>query len=315
MNSYTFCQTIYLALLVFSLSIVGNAQAPKSPKPIIAGVVNGKATSLPKPEYPEDARTAKISGKVGVRVLIDEKGKVISAVTESGLENVSLRVSAEAAALKATFSPTLLSGKPVKVSGVIVYNFVAEKSNEEKLAPFAVSTFLTMVRVFATDETRLKKEFPASDPLKSQLGEYPQFETEFKAIVDLESMPAGERVGAIDRTKIAIRAKLNPSDRWQFDLGVPMGEMINEFAQFSDESDDDTPDLGKLDQSKIKLALNTINDLTLSAPTEFPPDILQKLKDLASSKPKDNGITSENVLDFYTKLAALFEIISPGVTK
>ena len=157
-----------------------------------------------------------------------------------------------------------------------------------------------MVRVFATDETRLKKEFPASDPLKSQLGEYPQFETEFKAIVDLESMPAGERVGAIDRTKIAIRA---------------MGEMINEFAQFSDESDDDTPDLGKLDQSKIKLALNTINDLTLSAPTEFPPDILQKLKDLASSKPKDNGITSENVLDFYTKLAALFEIISPGVTK
>ncbi|MCA1623063.1 MAG: hypothetical protein LC768_14495 [Acidobacteria bacterium] len=37
-----------------------------------------------------------------------------------------LRQAAEAAARQAKFSPTLLGGKAVKISGVIVYNFVPE---------------------------------------------------------------------------------------------------------------------------------------------------------------------------------------------
>jgi protein TonB len=59
---------------------------------------------------------------VAVQVLIDEDGRVISANAVSG--HPLLRGAAEQAARGARFSQTLLSGQPVKVSGVITYNFV-----------------------------------------------------------------------------------------------------------------------------------------------------------------------------------------------
>lgn len=93
-----------------------------SPKSISGGVLNGKATSLPKPEYPPAAMAVRASGAVSVQVLIDENGDVVSANAVSG--HPLLRAASEAAARGAKFSPTLLEGNPVKVSGVITYNFV-----------------------------------------------------------------------------------------------------------------------------------------------------------------------------------------------
>ena len=91
------------------------------PKTISGGVLNGKATSLPKPPYPAAARAVQASGAVTVQVLISESGSVISATAVSG--HPLLRSAAVSAARGAHFSPTLLSGQPVKVSGVITYNF------------------------------------------------------------------------------------------------------------------------------------------------------------------------------------------------
>ena len=97
---------------------------PKNvPKTVSGGVVNGKATSLVKPTYPAAARAVRASGAVNVQVLIDENGNVISASAVSG--HPLLRSSAVQAARASKFNPTLLSGQPVKVSGIIVYNFVA----------------------------------------------------------------------------------------------------------------------------------------------------------------------------------------------
>jgi len=92
------------------------------PKQISGGVLNGKATSLPKPPYPPAARAVRASGAVTVQVLIDESGSVVSATAVSG--HALLRAAAVQAARGARFSPTQLSGQPVKVSGVITYNFV-----------------------------------------------------------------------------------------------------------------------------------------------------------------------------------------------
>ncbi|MEJ7624737.1 MAG: energy transducer TonB [Pyrinomonadaceae bacterium] len=92
------------------------------PKTISQGVLNGKATSLPKPAYPAAARAVRAAGSVSVQVLINESGSVISATAVSG--HPLLKAAAAAAARGARFSPTLLSGQPVKVSGVITYNFV-----------------------------------------------------------------------------------------------------------------------------------------------------------------------------------------------
>ena len=85
------------------------------------GVINGKATYLPPPPYPAPAKLVGAFGVVNVQVTIDEHGKVISSRAVDG--HALLRGPAEAAAWKAKFSPTLLSKVPVKVTGVIVYNF------------------------------------------------------------------------------------------------------------------------------------------------------------------------------------------------
>lgn len=100
--------------------------SPKTnpPKTISGGVLNGKAIDLPKPPYPPAARAVRASGAVNVQVTVDEDGNVVSAVAVSG--HPLLRPSAVTAARNAKFKPTILSGKAVKVTGVIVYNFAPE---------------------------------------------------------------------------------------------------------------------------------------------------------------------------------------------
>jgi len=89
-----------------------------------AGVLNGHAVRLAKPNYPNSARKAHASGLVVVEVVIDEKGKVISARAVSG--DPLLHDAAVEAAKKSLFTPTMLGGEPVKVTGFIHYNFVPQ---------------------------------------------------------------------------------------------------------------------------------------------------------------------------------------------
>jgi len=97
-------------------------EAPKPPKVVSKGVITSQAISLPRPIYPELAKRMRIQGTVSVQVLVDVDGRVISAKALSG--SPFLTVEAQKAAMQARFSPTLLSDQPVKVSGVITYNFV-----------------------------------------------------------------------------------------------------------------------------------------------------------------------------------------------
>jgi len=112
------------------VQIADEPPPPEAPKPtpprapISGGVLNGKAISLPKPQYPQIARAAHASGTVTVQVLIDENGNVVSAHAVSG--HSLMQAVAVQAARGARFSPTKLSGQPVKVTGVITYNFVAQ---------------------------------------------------------------------------------------------------------------------------------------------------------------------------------------------
>jgi TonB family protein len=135
------------AAIALSGSALGQTEQVRT---ISGGVLNGKAVSLPKPEYAIDAKEAKAQGAVAVDVEIDENGTVVSAVSrpydqaakkneDGSLAEVrelhpALRQSAETAALAARFSPTLLSGAPVRVKGTIMYNFVAGEPVETKNA-------------------------------------------------------------------------------------------------------------------------------------------------------------------------------------
>ncbi len=104
-------------------------EPPPPPKPtphapISGGVLNGKAVHLVQPPYPPIARSAHASGQVVVQVLIDENGNVVAAHATSG--HPLLQAAAVNAARSSKFTPTKLSGQPVKVNGVIIYNFLAQ---------------------------------------------------------------------------------------------------------------------------------------------------------------------------------------------
>jgi protein TonB len=97
---------------------------PTPHAPVSGGVLNGKAIHLVQPPYPPIARSAHASGQVVVQVLIDENGNVVAAHATSG--HPLLAAAAVNAARSSKFTPTKLSGQPVKVNGVIIYNFVAQ---------------------------------------------------------------------------------------------------------------------------------------------------------------------------------------------
>ncbi len=112
------------SILLFGIQI-SQAQTPATPvKQISGGVLNGKAVTLAKPAYPAAARAVDAAGTVNVKVTIDEEGNVVSAEAVSG--HPLLQTAAVQAAQQSTFKPTFLSGQAVKVTGVIVYNFLAD---------------------------------------------------------------------------------------------------------------------------------------------------------------------------------------------
>lgn len=88
---------------------------------LISDLVNGKAINLVKPRVTATIRSLGLRGSVKVKVLIGKNGRVISATGGTG--HKLLLTQAIAAARRSTFSPTLLNGSPVKVRGLILYNF------------------------------------------------------------------------------------------------------------------------------------------------------------------------------------------------
>ena len=97
-------------------------EPPKPPRVVSKGVITGLATYLPKPAYTQMAKQVRAQGSISVQVLIDETGRVVSAKALGG--SPFLTVEAQKAAMQARFSPTMLGNQPVKVSGIITYNFV-----------------------------------------------------------------------------------------------------------------------------------------------------------------------------------------------
>lgn len=98
---------------------LGDVSDPAVP----AEVLNGRALTLPRPAYSEEARRYRVQGVVIIAVTIDEHGRVIEAKDLCGGNPLLVNGSLESAR-GARFTPTKLSGQPVKVRGVITYRFV-----------------------------------------------------------------------------------------------------------------------------------------------------------------------------------------------
>lgn len=94
---------------------------PADGKPLEVGSLLPKAAQTVQPSYPATARSARISGRVTVFLMVDEKGTVAAVERTDGPE--MLRRAAEDAARRWRFRPTVVNGQPVRVSGFINFNF------------------------------------------------------------------------------------------------------------------------------------------------------------------------------------------------
>lgn len=86
-----------------------------------------KLLAKPQPTCPEAAKAKGISGSVFIRLMADTDGNVISATISSGpplLQEAALDV-----AKHARLRPTKLSGQPVKVTGLLRYDFILDRNS------------------------------------------------------------------------------------------------------------------------------------------------------------------------------------------
>lgn len=90
-------------------------------KPVNVGSLIEKATQKINPSYPQNAKTARITGIVTVYVEVDPAGAVSNVQTTSG--PMLLRQAAADAARRWKFRPTVVGGQPVRVAGYINFNF------------------------------------------------------------------------------------------------------------------------------------------------------------------------------------------------
>lgn len=100
------------------------APTPEAKKilPVTSTMLQSKALRKIQPAYPTIAKTIKAQGAVPVQITISEEGTVIEATPMGG--HPTLRDAARQAALQWVFSPTVLNGKPMKVTGIISFNFI-----------------------------------------------------------------------------------------------------------------------------------------------------------------------------------------------
>src|SRR5215471_10732396 len=171
MKSFASFATCILALTIS----IAQAQPPQKSKPrrltVSGGVLQGTAIKKVSPPYPPIARAARAEGKVEVQVTISEQGKVIEAIVVSG--HPLLREASVDAAKQWVFKPTELSGAPVKVQGILVFNFtlVEDDSKEPEIVPRDAEEYLTRgeARLAKGDDQGAIADFTKSIELDQRL--------------------------------------------------------------------------------------------------------------------------------------------------
>jgi Gram-negative bacterial TonB protein C-terminal len=298
-----FKKSVFTLLVMIVLAGFALPQAESGGvKPISGGVVNGKAVSLPKPEFPSEVH---VSGLVNVQVLIDESGAVVKATAVSGAQ--PLRASAEAAALKAKFSPTTLSGRPVKVSGVIVYNFTPPAANEQKLKPLEIAALLYIVRDSVNNVEFLDRIFSSKDFVREAADDYPELAAELAPLKSFKATPVSERLELIDKVIAAYRAKAGSAAAWQIELGRAFAECMTQlFPAFSG----DVMDGSKVSEVRLRLSLARIQGLASSAPQDVPAGVLEHLKEFTAVDKSKQLTNNENIRGLLGNMLQLLDSIS-----
>lgn len=234
---------------------------------VSCGVCNRKATDLVAPVYPTTARAVRASGPVGVSIVIDESGKVIEAEAYNG--HSMLRPSAVTAALASKFEPMTLNGVPVKMRGVITYNFSLDMSNWLEIGnALGGPSFVKMLPPGFEEEKLLYEQYRAAD-----MDRNPIFQNLLSSIEN--------KLGN------------DPKNLWLFRVGRLIEKIENECCR--------TEDL-QISVAELKIFLT-------SAPEKVSPVLIKKLAQLIElyENPKLNTYTPSAGSRFYRQLTDIVE--------
>jgi TonB family protein len=301
----------YLMLVVLGLgagNIFGQSEDKSEDKEITAvkkvetistGIINGKAIFLPKPEYPAAAKAVRAYGAVNVQVTIDEQGNVISATAVSG--HPLLRVSAVNAAKQAKFAPTRLKGEPVKVSGIIVYDFVlpAEltvKEDSSALLPLTLAMFLASLKELPADEESNKILLDIGSSLPAE------FKVEKRLFERLIQAGPIEKPQIIDSLIVSMKNGADKTDTWAINFGKCWGEAIGQAYKLSNND-------YRGDRRDFIANLEMMNLLLESPPAELSEQILAKLSSMAAYNSETDTISADFIRDFLTASLNLMDYL------
>ena len=315
MNKIKLNLTFLIVGLLFQCTTIAFSQQT-TPKTISAGVVNGKAKTLPVPEYPAEAKAVKAAGAVNVQVTIDENGNVISAAATSG--HSLLRASAVEAARQAKFSPTLLSGKPVKVTGVIVYNFVPNETvvapgeNTGKasyiadtMKPIALGMMLNMLRSIKTRVNPMHSDAELKSILSEAAVDFPDLKQELIPLTTITELPLEQQNRIAGEIISSVKTKLRGMDIWRFDLGINFGEAIAIMFNALNEQGDF--EINKFDKSVFKINLLKLKDAIYSAQAGLPAELRQSFNDFAEKIDEQKLQSDQELADAMERLGQFFE--------
>jgi TonB family protein len=295
----------FLILTIFSQFNIP-AQTPTENAKITKGVINGAAISLPKPEYPAAAQAVKASGAVNVRVLIDEQGNVVEAEAVSG--HPFLRQAAEQAARMAKFKPTTLKGEPVKVSGVIVYNFVPSLpiDAEDKKYVWAFGFFLTFLE--DADAELLKEmgdELELEDILREISKEIPdELSAEKPLFQKLSTSKGAERQQAARDLTVSFKKYFAGEEITDYEIGQAFGNIITQLLKKALSLS------GKnfqWNEAVLKSSLAKLKESLKNESSNITPETLKLLKELSTAADSADLSSEETIFLLFQKIEPIFE--------
>ncbi len=276
----------------------------------------GKRLRCPNLPYPAAARAVGASGAVSVKVTIDELGNVISAEAVSG--HPLLRAAAVEAALSAKFSPTRLSGEPVKVSGVITYNFVpaaasplgengllASVPNSDRHKLWAFGLLFSIIQVMDGEAIRMigdEKEF--NDMLKDLSTDLTPDMAGYKPSLEkLTSTDLGTRAEAGREFLRMVRKEFNAEQNWQVDVGEQVGFLLGELLR---QKMLYVKTGVAYDANILRTHLRRLSDLLASAPADASPESIEKFRRIAAFGDKADLGSDRRLSEMMDAISPLF---------
>ncbi len=273
-------QTLISALfaLTISFSILGQN---RSEKPLSYSIpdINARAAPLVQPAISGEMALKYDGTTLLVKVVVDADGNVVSAKCWENYPKTFIEL-VEAAARASKFRPLIINGQAVKYDGLLMYTITVQKINW-----YRFSTALYSAYIF--DNLSLS---PVAAMLPNEFG------VERSKLRDLDNgVDLAVRWKIIENVRELIKGKLQGKDAWWFGLGSAMRDVTSPFQ--SDK---------KLDLNDVKTAISNLSKFVESAPSDVPPETIEKLRMLLTYK-IDPAMPPEKVGQEIFKLSSLIQ--------